>query len=161
LLTGELQGENRYDGDQYGSNVKISRLWYGPPRRSFKSPTLRYQAVVESTMEIVQHSARETVEAVDGVHLTQLAVGEEMSVQHFHIEPGATVPEHSHHHEQVGFIVQGTLAFEVDGEEHVVGPGDSYVIPGGEPHSAENRSEEPVSGIDVFSPPRANPDWMD
>jgi len=112
-------------------------------------------------MEEVPQAASETVEVVDGVHLTQMAVGEEMSSQHFHIEPGATVPEHSHHHEQIGFVMQGTLTFDVDGEEHIVGPGDSFVIPGGEPHSAENVSEEPVSGIDVFSPPRTNPDWMD
>ncbi|MFB6073612.1 MAG: cupin domain-containing protein, partial [Haloarculaceae archaeon] len=51
-------------------------------------------------MEEVPHAARETVEAAEGVHLTQLAVGERMSVQHFHIEPGARVPEHDHRHEQ-------------------------------------------------------------
>ncbi|WP_225335474.1 cupin domain-containing protein [Halomicrobium urmianum] len=112
-------------------------------------------------MEEVPHATRETVEAVEGVHLTQLAVGERMSVQHFHFEPGAGVPEHSHRHEQVGYVDQGTLTFAVDGEEFTVGPGDSYVIPGDEPHSAENRGEEPVSGVDVFSPPREDPDWMD
>jgi quercetin dioxygenase-like cupin family protein len=112
-------------------------------------------------METVAHSARPTVEAVDGVHLTQLAVGEAMSVQHFHIEPGATVPEHSHHHEQTGYVFRGTFAFTVDSEEHVVGSGDSYVIPGGEPHAAENRTDEPVEGIDIFAPPRENPDWME
>jgi quercetin dioxygenase-like cupin family protein len=55
-------------------------------------------------MEFAQHSARETVEAVEGVHLTQLAVGEAMNVQHFHIEPGAVASEHSHHHEQTGYV---------------------------------------------------------
>jgi quercetin dioxygenase-like cupin family protein len=125
-------------------------------------------------METVQHAARETVEAVEGVHLTQLAVGEEMSVQHFHFEPGAAVPEHSHHHEQAGYIVRGSLTFVVDstesgtvdgngdagGEERIIGPGDSYAVPGDEPHAAENPTEEPVEGIDIFAPPRANPDWM-
>ncbi|MFB6150430.1 MAG: cupin domain-containing protein [Haloarculaceae archaeon] len=112
-------------------------------------------------METVPHSARETVEAVDGVHLTQLAVGEEMSLQFFHVEPGAVVPEHSHPHEQVGYITSGSGVFVVDGEEFPVGPGDSYVLPGGEPHSLENRTDEPLDGIDVFAPPRANPDWME
>ena len=110
-------------------------------------------------MEEVPHASRETVEAVDGVHLTQLAVGERMSVQHFHFEPGADVPEHSHPHEQVGFVASGTLTFTVDGEEYVVGSGDSYSIPGGEPHAARNDGSDPVSGIDVFSPPRTDPDW--
>ena len=112
-------------------------------------------------METSAPADGETVEVVDGVHLTQLCVGSEMSAQHFHIEPGATVPEHSHEHEQVGEVTRGTLTFVVDGEEHVVAAGESYVIPGDEPHSAENRQDEPVQGIDVFSPPRSNPDWME
>ncbi|WP_254272072.1 cupin domain-containing protein [Haloarcula marina] len=112
-------------------------------------------------MEEVPQAASETVEVVDGVYLTQLAAGEAMSVQHFHIDPGAAVPEHSHPHEQVGFVVKGTLTFRVGGETFVVGPGDSYVIPGGETHSAENRRDDPVTGIDVFSPPRTDPDWLD
>jgi len=94
----------------------------------------------------------------DGVHLSQLVVGEHTSVQHFHIEPGAVVPEHSHHHEQAGFVASGTLTFVVDGEEHVIGAGKSYVIPGDEAHGAENRAEDPVDGVDIFSPPRADPD---
>jgi len=101
----------------------------------------------------------ETVEVVDGVYLTQLVAGERMSVQHFHIESGATVPEHSHEHEQAGYVVSGTFTFLVDGEEHVIHPGESYSIPGGVPHAAENRAEKPVDGIDIFSPPRANPPW--
>ncbi|MDG5776407.1 cupin domain-containing protein [Haloarculaceae archaeon H-GB2-1] len=112
-------------------------------------------------MERLSHAASETVEVVDGVHLTQLVAGEEMSVQHFHVEPGATLPQHSHPHEQVGYLLEGRLVFEVDGEEIEVSDGDSYRIPGDEPHAAENRDDEPAAGIDVFSPPRANPDWMD
>jgi quercetin dioxygenase-like cupin family protein len=110
-------------------------------------------------MHEVAPADSETVEALDGVHLTQLAVGERMSVQHFHIEPGATVPEHSHDHEQVGYVTAGTLTFVVDGETHVISAGESYVIPGGQPHEAANRRDDPVHGIDVFSPPRPNPDW--
>ena len=112
-------------------------------------------------MEEVPQAASETVEVVDGVHLTQLAAGERMSVQHFHIEAGATVPEHSHPHEQVGFVASGTVTFTVDGEEYVIGPDDSYVVRSEEVHLVENRGDEPVSGVDVFSPPRPDPDWAD
>jgi quercetin dioxygenase-like cupin family protein len=101
----------------------------------------------------------ETAAVLEGVHLTQLVRGERMNVQHYHIEPGARVPEHSHEHEQTGYVDAGTLTFEVDGETHVIGAGESFVIPGGEPHAAENRSDVPVSGIDVFSPPREPPNF--
>lgn len=112
-------------------------------------------------MEVVSTDAVESTEAVEGVHLSLLAGGSEMNVQHFSIEPGATVPEHSHENEQTGLITQGTLTFVVDGEEIDVSEGDSYVVPGDEPHAAENRGDVPVTGIDVFSPPRDDPDWKD
>ncbi|WP_123536657.1 cupin domain-containing protein [Halosimplex salinum] len=112
-------------------------------------------------MQVEAHSAHETVEVVDGVHLTQLAVGERASVQHVHMEPGSEVPEHSHEHEQVGYITSGSGVFVVDGEEFPVSSGDSYHLASEEPHSLENTGEEPLEGIDVFAPPRANPDWQD
>lgn len=112
-------------------------------------------------MEVSQHAASETVEAVEGVHLTQLAVGERMSMQYFHVEPDAIVPEHSHEHEQVGYITGGSGVFVADGEDFYVSPGDAYVLDSNEPHSLENTGDDPLEGIDVFAPPRANPDWMD
>lgn len=98
-------------------------------------------------------------EAADGVHLAQLAAGERMSIQHFHIEPGAVVPEHSHEHEQAGYIYAGTLVFIVDGEEYTIGPGDSYVVPSEAAHGVENRGDEAVKGVDIFSPPRIDVPW--
>jgi quercetin dioxygenase-like cupin family protein len=136
-----------------------SRINYrvvGRPRRGFLPVAAEPHSVDRTSTD-----AAETVEAVDGVFLQQLAVGDETSVQHFRIEPGADVPEHSHHHEQAGFVYQGELTFLVDGEEIAVGTGDSYVLYGGEPHAAENRGNEPVRGLDIFAPPRADPDWLD
>jgi quercetin dioxygenase-like cupin family protein len=110
-------------------------------------------------MERVSPSETDSTEAVDGVHLARLAAGAEMSVQHFRIEPGAVVPEHAHPHEQTGYLTAGTLTFLVDGDEIVVSAGDSYVVPGDEPHAAENRGDVTVEGVDVFAPPRLDPDW--
>ncbi len=103
----------------------------------------------------------ETTEAVEDVHLAQLAAGAEMSVQHFEFEPGATVPSHDHPHEQSGFVYEGELTFLLEDGEEVVGAGESYVLAGGEVHGAENRGEGIVRGVDVFSPPRPNPDWAE
>lgn len=112
-------------------------------------------------MEVIPEEDVESTEAVEGVHLKLLAGGDDANVQRFFVEPGATVPEHSHPHEQVGYVVEGTLTFDVDGETHRVEAGDSYVVPGGEPHAAVNEGDVPVVGIDVFSPPRDDPDWQD
>ncbi|MGM0371051.1 MAG: cupin domain-containing protein [Halobacteriota archaeon] len=110
-------------------------------------------------MDHVSSNTVATAEPVDGVHLTLLAAGDRMSVQHFQIEPGATVPEHSHPHEQVGYLVAGELTFLIEGEEIVVQAGDSYSLASEEPHGVENRGDTVVEGIDVFSPPRTDPDW--
>ncbi|SDM58113.1 Cupin domain protein [Halogranum gelatinilyticum] len=122
--------------------------------------TLNTESREDALMERVTHDDVDTVAAIEGVHLTQMAAGEKMSVQEFVIDPGAAVEKHDHPHEQTGYIVEGTLTFVVDGEEEiVVGPGDSYVIPGEEPHAAENRGDETVVGVDIFSPPRTNAPW--
>lgn len=112
-------------------------------------------------MERVNESEIEAAEPEAGAHLKLLAGGERMNVQHFEIEAGATVPEHSHPHEQAGYIESGEAVFLVDGEEIPVEAGDAYSIPGGEPHALENRGDEPIVGVDVFSPPRENPSWKD
>jgi len=80
-------------------------------------------------------------------------------MQRFEIEPGATVPEHSHPHEQTGFLSEGRLRFVSGGETFVVEAGDSFTVPGGEPHSVRNDGDTVAAGIDVFSPPRTDPDW--
>ena len=112
-------------------------------------------------MERIGLSDRDSVEAVENVHLTALAAGEEMSLQEFELEPGSSVPEHDHPHEQLGYIYEGEATFIADGETVTVGEGDSYSIPGGEPHAVENRGDVPVRGVDIFSPPRTDPDWAE
>jgi len=112
-------------------------------------------------MEHVRSSDADAAEPVENVHLTALASGSETSMQLFEIEPGATVPEHSHHHEQTGFLYEGTVTFVSGGEEFVVEAGDSFSIPGDEPHSVVNHSDAAARGVDVFSPPRTDPDWAE
>ena len=110
-------------------------------------------------MEIRSATDIDSTEAVEGAHLQRLAGGDRANVQRFAIDPGAVVPEHSRPHEQVGYVIEGELTFTVDGEERVVGPGDSYVLAGDEPHRAENRSGDRAISLDVFSPPRDDPAW--
>lgn len=113
-------------------------------------------------MDTVPASRMGEVEVESGVFLAQLAAGDEMSIQHLRMEPVARVPEHSHHHEQVGFVYQGeqTVILE-DDEALTVMSGESYHLQNNEVHEAENRGNGEVLAIDVFSPPRPNPNWLD
>lgn len=113
-------------------------------------------------MEHIPKAGSEEVEVEPSVFLSQLAAGDEMSIQHLRMEPGARVPEHSHHHEQLGFFYQGEQTFILDGGDAVtVEPGGSYWLQSKEIHAAENRGNEVLLAIDVFSPPRKNPNWLD
>ncbi len=62
----------------------------------------------------------------------------------------------------MGFVYQGEQTFVLEDEEAVtVGPGESYALAGDESHGAQNRGEEVMLAIDVFAPPRPDPDWLD
>jgi unsaturated pyranuronate lyase len=68
-------------------------------------------------------------------------------------EPGATVPLHSHPHEQAGLVLSGMQALVIDGEPHELGPMEGYVIPGGVEHSAYCGPDGALV-LDVFHPVR-------
>ncbi len=82
--------------------------------------------------------------------------GEKVQFGLIDMAPDVTVQEHSHPNEQLGFILKGTFTFTIGGERRELKPGDTYVIPGGVPHSGTAGPEGAVA-IDIFSPPRA--DW--
>jgi len=84
--------------------------------------------------------------------------GERMTIAMVDIDPGAELPEHRHENEQLGIVLKGILRFTVDGETQDLGPGETWTIPSGVPHSAV-AGPEGCTCIDVFAPTRA--DWED
>ena len=89
---------------------------------------------------------------VDGVTL-QAVWGERIMMSRVSIESGAEVPLHDHPHEQAGMLLEGVMEMTIGDETRELGPGDSYVIPGGVMHSA-TAVGGPVVVLDIFSPPR-------
>jgi quercetin dioxygenase-like cupin family protein len=78
--------------------------------------------------------------------------GDELTVASWTFEAGTTLPAHSHPHEQITWVVSGTLKLTIDGTPHVLNPGDSAVIPGGAVH--EVTTETAVVVVDAFHPVR-------
>jgi quercetin dioxygenase-like cupin family protein len=67
---------------------------------------------------------------------------------------------HSHHNEQLTYILEGRLRFlfgQEQDEEIIIGAGEVLVIPPHVPHSAE--ALEDTLDVDIFNPPRE--DWLD
>jgi quercetin dioxygenase-like cupin family protein len=87
----------------------------------------------------------------------QFVVGQEIMLARVLLKKGCIVPEHSHHNEQLTYIVEGALKFWIDGQEIVVHAGEVLCIPSHMPHKAQ--ALEDTVDLDVFAPPRA--DWID
>jgi quercetin dioxygenase-like cupin family protein len=88
--------------------------------------------------------------------LARAVRGDNVSFALVELEPNVAVAEHSHSNEQAGFIVEGSFTFTIGGERRELRPGDTYVIPGGVPHSAVAGPEGTIA-VDIFTPPRD--DW--
>lgn len=86
----------------------------------------------------------------------QMVWGQEIMLARVLLKKGCIVPEHSHHNEQLTYILTGALKFWIDRKEIVVNAGETLCIPSNMPHKAE--ALEDTVDLDVFSPPRA--DWI-
>lgn len=75
-----------------------------------------------------------------------------MSLIRWKILKNAKLPEHSHPHEQVTFVLSGELLLTIDGKEHLLKKGDILPIKGNLLHSGLAKEECDV--IDVFNPVR-------
>ena len=87
----------------------------------------------------------------------RLITGDEMMIAHVYLAKGAIVPEHSHHNEQITYILEGRLRFTLGDETVDVGAGEVLHIPAHVPHRAE--ALEDTLDVDIFHPPRQ--DWLD
>ena len=89
----------------------------------------------------------------------QMINGETITVARMHLKKGCTVPEHSHHNEQISMIESGQLDFVVDGKPIAVKAGQVLRIPPNTPHSAT--AHQDCFAIDIFSPVREDWVWGD
>ena len=90
----------------------------------------------------------------------RLITGTNMMVAHVYLEKGCIVPRHSHHNEQITYVLEGALKFllgEEQDQEVIVSAGEVLTIPPHLPHSAE--ALEDTLDVDIFNPPRE--DWLD
>jgi quercetin dioxygenase-like cupin family protein len=87
----------------------------------------------------------------------KIVTGEKAMVSQVFLDKGAVVPEHSHESEQISYILEGSLKFEIGGREIVVVAGQVLRIPSFVPHKAV--ALEDTLDLDIFSPIRK--DWLD
>jgi len=95
-----------------------------------------------------------TLQPIKGFEMFIIGDGETMTFIKIIVQPGAVIPEHKHHNEQIGTCLEGEGELTSGGETLKVKPGVSWVIPNNEPHSFIALGDKPVVLTEVWSPPR-------
>lgn len=92
------------------------------------------------------------VEVMPGVIRLLISHGERAMAVRFDLAKGSSVPNHTHPHEQLGFLTTGSLQMTIGEETRLLEPGDSYAIPPHVLHGA--KAVENCVVVDIFSPVR-------
>jgi quercetin dioxygenase-like cupin family protein len=97
-----------------------------------------------------------TLEDLNPLLQRHFVVGQQVMLARVLLKKGCIVPEHSHHNEQVTYVLDGGLKFWIDSRVIVVRAAEVLLIPPHMPHKAE--ALEDTVDLDIFTPPRA--DWI-
>jgi quercetin dioxygenase-like cupin family protein len=102
--------------------------------------------------EIVTWTAIAPIEMVPGLNF-QPVLGEKLMVNFVSFAPHTEAPRHWHDEEQISFVIDGEMEFEVGEEKRTVRRGEAIVIPPNVPHAARTYDGTCLE-VDVFHPPR-------
>ena len=105
----------------------------------------------ESSMPFLDlHDIRER-EPVPGYRV-KFVHADSMTVAYWEIESGASMPDHSHSHEQIVNMIEAEFELSVGDEMRIVTPGTVVVIAPDVPHSGRALTKCRI--LDVFHPVR-------
>jgi len=96
------------------------------------------------------------LEVMSEVISRKVISGQKAMVAQVFLKKDAVVPEHQHESEQITYIMEGALKFELEGQEVIVRQGEVLHIPSNVPHRAV--ALEDTLDLDIFSPIRT--DWL-
>lgn len=101
----------------------------------------------------MQHASAQAPAGFKRVELTRHDVAglkdHEAVLARAEFQPGATVPKHTHPGDEVGYVLEGEVVFEMEGKPVMnLKAGDSFFVPGGTVHTAKNPGK---SGAKILS----------
>jgi quercetin dioxygenase-like cupin family protein len=131
------------------------RVSRGPVKKRAVKKTAAKKTSPKMELKYVPWSAVE-LEDLNPLLQRQFVVGQSVMVARVLLKKGCIVPLHSHHNEQITYILEGALKFWIDGREIVVNAGEVLTIPPHMPHKAEAMAD--TVDLDIFNPPRE--DWI-
>ncbi|HMD67297.1 MAG TPA: cupin domain-containing protein, partial [Chitinivibrionales bacterium] len=87
-----------------------------------------------------------------GIQIKTLTYGDLTLLTEYRMKKGSALPQHSHVHEQTGYLVKGNVLLFIGNEEYNVTQGDSWCIQSNVKHNAQILSDSVA--IEVFAPVR-------
>ena len=100
------------------------------------------------------------VDEVDGEKLGENAVrrimvySKNLMLMYTEAIPGGPPLKHSHPHEQLGYIIQGTSELTAGGKTVTLKAGSSFLLEPNEYHEIRGVGDEKVKVLDIFHPYR-------
>ena len=84
--------------------------------------------------------------------------GREVIQSRVEIDPGVTAPRHSHPGEEIIYVLEGTLEYQLDGRPPVtLKAGDVLFVPAGVNHSAKNVGSGPGAELATYVVEKGKP----
>jgi quercetin dioxygenase-like cupin family protein len=72
--------------------------------------------------------------------------------------PGAGAPKHTHPGEELGYVLEGTVTFDLEGKPPMtLKAGDVFFIPAGTVHSAKNTGTTPAKVLSTYLVEKGKP----
>jgi quercetin dioxygenase-like cupin family protein len=101
---------------------------------------------------IVKNSDVDLETMSKGIQRKILARGGKIMSVEVHFRKDAIADLHTHPHEQIGYIIKGSLELEIESKKRIIREGDSFYVGSNIPHGVIALEETTV--LDVFTPQR-------
>jgi len=91
-------------------------------------------------------------EILQGIKIKTLVYGNDSLMTEFVLSKGSNLLEHTHKHEQIGYLVKGKMELFIKEKSRILKPGDSWCVPSNAKHKAVILEDS--IAIEVFIPYR-------
>jgi len=86
------------------------------------------------------------------------AAGREAVQAKGEFQPGAAVPKHTHPGEEIGYVLEGEITFELDGKgPQTLKAGDAFFVPANTVHSAKNSGKGTATVLSTYVVEKGKP----
>jgi quercetin dioxygenase-like cupin family protein len=114
--------------------------------------------VIAGTMQLTRANAEQPIQRTDLVQNDIDVPGHEAIQVRVDFAPGASAPKHNHPGEEIAYVIEGALEYQLDGQKPVtLKAGQSLFIPTGVAHSARNVGDGKASELATYIATKGSP----